>query len=105
MLFSHDLILISNEFTFDDIGNQIATEVRTEVFCNVKSITRAEFYNAATTDLKPSITFVVHLYEYSDEEIVEYDNVRYRVIRTYMSSTEEIELICEKVIADGKNQA
>lgn len=101
MLFSHDLVLIKTVFTSDDIGNQIATEERTEVFCNVKSITRTEFYNAATTDLKPSIVFVVHLYEYNDEEVVEYNSVKYRVIRTYMTNTEEIELICEKVIADG----
>ena len=101
MLFSHDLVLIKTVFSFDEIGNQVATEERTEVFCNVKSITRAEFYNAATTDLKPSLTFVVHLYEYNEEEIVEYKSVRYRVIRTYMTNTEEIELICEKVIADG----
>ena len=101
MLFSHDLTLIKTIFNFDDIGNQVATEEKTDVFCNVKSITRAEFYNAATTDLKPSIVFVVHLYEYNDEEIVEYNSVRYRVIRTYMTNTEEIELICEKVLADG----
>lgn len=101
MLFSHDLRLVSTQFAFDDIGNQVATEYMNEVFCNVKSITRAEFYNAATTDLKPSITFVVHLFEYNGEEIVEYNSTRYRVIRTYMTNTEEIELICEKVLADG----
>lgn len=100
MLFSHDLILISIEYTSDEIGNQIETEVRNEVFCNVKSVTRTEFYNAATTNLKPSIVFIVHLYEYNNELKVEYEGVQYRVIRTYMTSTEEIELVCEKVIAD-----
>lgn len=103
MLFSNELILINNVFSFDDIGNQISEEERIEVFCNVKSITRAEFYNAATTDLKPSITFVVHLFEYNNEEKVEYEGVQYRVIRTYIANTEEIELICEKVLSDGQS--
>lgn len=101
MLFSNELVLINIKYSFDNIGNQIETEERTEVFCNVKSITRAEFYNAATTDLKPSLVFVVHLYEYNDEGMVEYKGNKYRVIRSYMTNTEEIELVCEKVLKDG----
>ena len=101
MLFSNELVLINIKYSFDNIGNQIETEERTEVFCNVKSVTRAEFYNAATTDLKPSLVFVVHLYEYNDEEMVEYKGNKYRIIRSYMTNTEEIELVCEKVLKDG----
>ena len=101
MLFSNELVLINIKYSFDNIGNQIETEERTEIFCNTKSVTRAEFYNAATTDLKPSLVFVVHLYEYNDEEMVEYKGNKYRVIRSYMTNTEEIELVCEKVLKDG----
>lgn len=100
-MWQNDLILISKNYDFDDIGNQISIKNKTEVFCKVKSISRSEFYNASTTGLKPSLVFTVHLFEYNNEEEVEFEGIRYNVIRTYMVNSEEIELTCEKVIGNG----
>ncbi|CAI3226976.1 Prophage pi2 protein [Clostridium neonatale] len=100
-MWQNELILISETFEFDNIGNQVPTEKETEVFCNVKSVSRSEFYNAANTGLKPSLVFVIHDYEYSGEEIVKFEDNRYKVIRTYRKNIEEIELTCEKVIGNG----
>lgn len=96
--YDDELILIAETFTSDSIGNQVATEVETPVLCRVESAGRREFYAADATGLKPTVVFVVHAYEYSDETKVEFGGVRYNIIRTYRTDFEEIELVCEKVI-------
>jgi SPP1 family predicted phage head-tail adaptor len=101
MTYDHELVLIKQDFAFDEIGNQIPIETRKTVLCNVKSVGRNEFYNAATAGLRPSIVFVIHGYEYDGEQSVEFEGVRYKVIRTYSTDFEEMELTCEKVAADG----
>lgn len=101
MTYDNELVLISETITEDEIGNQIPTETRKNVLCNVKSVGRNEFYSASTAGLKPSLVFVIHSYEYSDEKKVEYDGTKYNVIRTYSTNFEEVELTCEKVISNG----
>jgi len=99
--YDNELVLIAQEFTEDEIGNQVQIETRRTVLCNVKSVGRNEFYSAATAGLKPSIVFVIHGYEYNGEQKVEFEGVKYNVIRTYSTDFEEIELTCERVAADG----
>lgn len=102
-MWSNYLTLISESYNFDEIGNQVASQIRKEVFCDVKSISRNEFYNAATTGLKPSIVFKIHSFEYENEEKVEFNGTIYNVIRTYIINADEIELTCEKVLSNEKN--
>ena len=99
MTYDYELVLIRQSFAKDDIGNQIPDESKDTVLCGVKSTIRSEFYSAATAGLKPERVFVVHGYEYNGEKIVEFDGVRYNVIRTYAVGFEETELICEKVMS------
>jgi len=94
MTYDNELTLIKEAFTIDEIGNQIPGEKRTEVLCNVKSVGRNEFYNAAATGLNPEIIFEIHKYEYCGERRVEFEENLYNVIRTYSSSFEEVELVC-----------
>ncbi|ABJ09623.2 hypothetical protein [Bacillus phage 1] len=101
MTYDNELVLIAQEFTEDEIGNQVPIETRRTVLCNVKSVGRNEFYSAATAGLRPSIVFVIHGYEYDGEQEVEFESVKYRVIRTYSVSFEEVELTCERVLNDG----
>ena len=101
MTYDNELVLIAQGFSDDEIGNQIPIETRKTVLCNVKSVGRNEFYSAATSGLKPSIVFVIHGYEYNGEQKVEFEGVKYNVIRTYSTDFEEIELTCERVAADG----
>ena len=101
MTFDHELALISQTITEDEIGNQTPIETRKTVLCNVKSVGRNEFYSAATAGLRPSIVFVIHGYEYDGEQVVEFEGARYNVIRTYSTDFEEVELTCERVSTDG----
>lgn len=99
--YDHEVILISEITDFDDIGNPIKTRKEKTVLCDLDSISRAEFYDASVAGMKPEVTFVIHLFEYEGENIVEYDNKEYKVIRTYANDYEEVELTCERVVGNG----
>lgn len=101
MSYDHELTLIREELVQDDIGNQTPVYYETVILCNLRSIGRNEFYNAAAAGLRPELTFVVHSFEYEGQRLVEYEGSRYSVIRTYGEGTEEMELTCQKVIGDG----
>ena len=98
-MWSNSLILISERYDSD--FNELVIENKKEVYCDVKSISRNEFYKASTGGFKPSLIFKIHSFEYDNEEKVEFDGITYNVIRTYMVNTEEIELTCEKVLGNG----
>lgn len=102
MAYDHELILIDQTYVKDEYGNQIPVPVRKSILCKVKSIGRNEFYSAAVAGLKPEIVFVIHAYEYEKEKKVEFEDDKYRVTRTYATGIEEIELTCEKVVADAE---
>lgn len=101
MTYDHELTLIGETYTYDDIGNQLPAETETTVLCGLKSVGRSEFYNAALAGLRPSLVFIIHGYEYNGEKKVEYEGERYNVLRTYSTDFEEVELTCERVAADG----
>ena len=100
MTYDHELILIGHIYEEDEWGNQVAVETRTPIFCQLKSVSRQEFYAAAQSGLKPEIVFVVHAYEYNGERKVEFDGKKYSVVRTYRADFEEMELVCEEVISN-----
>lgn len=101
MTYDHELILIRESITYDDLGNAAKTTEEIPVLCSVQSVGRNEFYSAANAGLKPELVFVVKNYEYQGEPNVKFDGQKYRVIRTYTTGFEEIELTCEKVIGNG----
>ena len=98
MTLDQDLILLTptGETEEDTVGNQIPVEIKIEVFCDKKSVSRSEFYNAARSGLNNITIFVIHRFEYSDEEYVEYEDERYKVIKTYDIDEEYLELTCRK---------
>ena len=95
--------LISVTVTEDAIGNQVQTETTTEVWAEETGIRQSEFYNAAVAGLRPERTFVIWANEYDGQTKIEADGVKYKLIRAYNnpSKSEMIELVCEKVTADG----
>lgn len=114
MSYSHELTLISTTITYDDLFQEIITEVKDTVLCRLLSVGGTEFYNAQVRGLKPEIKFIIHAFEYAGQKMVEFQGQKYRVIRTYeedsmLSNTkyknilkhEELELTCERVGADG----
>ncbi|AVK48938.1 phage head-tail adapter protein [Clostridium sp. MF28] len=97
MAYDYGLTLIKYTFKTDKLMNQIPEEVKTDLYCDLKSVGRNEYYNAASQGLKPEIIFVIHKYEYNGEREILFEKNKYKVIRTYSTNFEEIELTCEKV--------
>lgn len=70
-----------------------------EVFCDVKGVNFAEFYQAKAVGFKPSITLTVKGLDYQAEEYVEFDGRMYNVLRYYPVANECYELTCEAFTA------
>ena len=101
MTYDNQLTLISQTYTTDDIGNQMAVETKTNILCGLKSIGRNEFYSASQVGLKPTIIFTIHAYEYNDEILIEFESKQYSVLKTYSINFEDLELTCKRVVANG----
>ena len=86
------LVLVNVKYSLNDEGFEIPTDTKREVFCNVSSISRDEWYKAGRSGLNPSFKFTLFLYDYENESKVIYDNKEYNVYRTYVRKDETIEL-------------
>jgi len=94
---SDTITLVNQTFTADSIGQQIATETQTVVYCNVESCGQNEFYRAGEIGIKPEYKITMFKYDYNDQTIAIYNSKRYNVYRTYFKSTDEIELYLNQV--------
>lgn len=99
--------LISTTYTQDAVGQLIPTEVSRTVFCNLRSVTRAEWAAAGQNGLKAELVATMFAPDYNGEEIAEISlvspepgsvpiSVRFGVYRTYLDRNEQIELYLEK---------
>lgn len=62
------------------------------VFCALRSIGQAEFYQANAVDIHPEAKFVLADYlDYDGETLLDHDGHRYRILRTFRAG-QELEL-------------
>lgn len=83
------------------------TETSSEVFCDVRSITRTEWFEAGRNGIEhPAFIFIMNRNEYAGQKIVEYRGQRYGIYRTYAAMNESLELYCEAKggVHDGKQE-
>lgn len=90
------LTLIGTTKAQNAYGIWESTETEREVFCNVGSVTRAEFFEGGRNGLNPQYVFTVFFGDYDGETICEYNGQRYGIYRTYHSQTDELELYAER---------
>lgn len=90
--------LIPITVTYGDLRQEIVTEgSAVNVFAELSSITRSEFFAAGAAGLKPSLEAIIYSFEYHDEPIVEINGKRYSVYRTYNRvEDDKIELYLEE---------
>lgn len=68
------------------------------VYCEVKSVSQTEAYQARATGLNPEYRLVLsHSFEYKGEKLCEFREVRYNIIRTYVNESDGIELTVQRV--------
>ena len=82
--------------------HQSVTETARKVYCTVESVSRSEFYTALNAGIRPEYVFRLALAEdYQGERVVRYKGQKFRIIRTYMTSDDGIELTCERSDVNG----
>ena len=91
----YDVIeLIEEDDSVHGAFDQAIETVRT-TFCEVRSATRSEAYQAMAIGMNVSVVFVLTVEaDYANEKELYYHGTRYRVVRTYVSD-DGIELSCE----------
>lgn len=103
-MYDNVAILYTAEETQDQYGNIKETYTEREVFVKPRSISRSEFYNAATAGLKPELTLVLsNPMEYQGEKLAKFEDTIYEVIRVYQKpESDSIELTLQNRIADNE---
>lgn len=91
------IYLVNVVFTQDEIKQTVRTETLKQVFAGVESVGQSEWQACGQQGLKPECRFIVFEHEYSGQDEVIYDSVRYRIYRTYKRDNEEIELYAERI--------
>lgn len=75
-----------------------ATETSRTVYCTVKSVGQQEVYQAMAVGLNPELKVVIpHDFEYGGESVAELDGVRFRILRTYITEADGIELTLQRI--------
>jgi len=93
-MYNDVITLIAVSKAVNAIGDMVETETETEVFAEVRSIGMREKYEALAVGLKPELTFVLaDYYDYDNQDMIEYETVRYKVLRTYRKTTNELEIV------------
>lgn len=93
---SSQITLLSATYETDDIGQELETLTETTVFCDVRSISRDEFFEAGRNGLNPAFQVTMNRYEYNGEKECIYNDVKYGIYRSYVGRGENIELYLEK---------
>lgn len=80
----------------DEFGVWRETTAKRTVFCNVQSVTRAEFFDAGRNGLNPQYVFTMFYADYQNEPMVEYNGETYAVYRTYLRRDDTLEVYVER---------
>lgn len=90
------LYLVSVTFQKDAYGVNRATRTERKVYCDVASVTSAEFFQGGAQGLKPDLRFTMSMFDYNEEEECIFEGKTYSIYRTYRGKNDTIELYVEK---------
>lgn len=76
--------LLTETYTQDEYGNELATTTTKEVFAEVKSITQSEFFKAGETGHRPAFRFDVFQGDYANEKLCTYKDAEYYIYRAFL---------------------
>lgn len=96
MLFSDVINLVKITNSKNEYFDIVQTETKRQVYANKKSIKMSEFYQAQVVGMKPELVFEIWVSEYDGEEYIEFDGVKYKIIRTYLKSIDILEIVVSR---------
>ena len=79
-------------YTTNKIGDKVPKYKAIYLLAYEKPITRGELIIAGQSNITITKIIVIHPFEYSNEELVEIDGIKYQIVNVYKISNEEIEL-------------
>lgn len=94
MLFRDTAFLVAIETTQGPNGYPVEIESRSEVYVDLRSVKRSEFYASLQTGQELSVAFVMRVCDYAGQRRIEHDGKQYTVIRSYTDDGELLELNC-----------
>lgn len=78
-------------------------ETRKKVYCTFKSIGMQETYQAMAIGLNPELRVVLaHDFEYNGQKLCEVGGIRYKILRTYVTEADGIELTLQKMTGNAR---
>lgn len=91
------LILVGKTRVQDEYGMWKETPTDRQIFCQVESVTRAEFFDGGRNGLNPEFQFTVFAGDYNGETVCKYEGNQYGIYRTYrVPGTDYMELYAER---------
>ena len=78
------------------------TELKRTVYCTLKSIGMQEAYQAMGVGLAPELKVILaHDFEYCGEPLAELNGQKFKIIRTYITEKDGIELTLQRVAGNA----
>ena len=103
-MYSTECILLSTTYTTNNIGVQTETTIeKTIPIMKIEDIYANEFYQAQATGFKPELRIRTSSLNYEGEKELKYQGNIYSIVRTQLPTPDEIVLICERKIKNGKD--
>lgn len=94
-MYNEVIYLLATQSEVNEVGDQIEKQEKAMRFAKIKSIGQSEFYQAQAQGLKPEIKFILPDYlDYNNQEELIYNNFRYKVLRTFRTEKNELEVVC-----------
>lgn len=101
IMYEDMITLIKQTDTTDEYGDSVTTKTERSVYVETMSISQKEFYQANEQGLKPEMKFKLADYEdYQNEQIVRYGEFVYKVLRTYKTQRNELEITVHGGVKD-----
>lgn len=90
------IYLVSVTYEKDQYGVNRATRTERKVYCDVSSVTSAEFFQGGAQGLKPELRFTMSEFDYNKEEECIFEGEVYSIYRTFRAKNDIRELYAEK---------
>lgn len=93
---STPITLLTTTKEQDDYGVWVETITSKDVFAQVDSVTRAEFFEGGRAGLNPEFRMTMFSGDYDGQKMLIYNGNTYSIYRTYLNRTDTIELYVER---------
>lgn len=93
---SEVISLLATTKTQNDYGVWVESTTSRDVFCQVDSVTRAEFFEGGRNGLNPEFRMTMFAGDYNGERLLVYKGLSYSVYRTYHGRNDTLELYVER---------